>query len=161
MVRIARVLKSNGTDGGILLGFCGDVEISDIVAEEPVYIFFDGLPAPFFFADIRARGSGKAMAHLVDVETLADAEELAGRDVFADWQDDGADAEDDLSFLAGWTLSGVGEIVGYVDIPGNPCIEVSASGGPVLVPVHEDLILSMDKEHKVLDMRLPDGLLDL
>lgn len=161
MVRIARVLKSNGTDGGILLGLCGGVELSDIVIDEPVYISFDGLPAPFFFADIRAKGSGRAVAHFIDVETLVDAEELVGRDVFAEWQEDAADAGDDLSFLEGWTLSGVGEILGYVDIPGNPCIEVSAGGGSVLVPVHQDLIRNLDMERKILDMRLPDGLFDL
>ena len=47
LVQIAKVLKSHGTDGGILLGF-RDIMPEDIDRQEPVFIAFDGLPVPFF-----------------------------------------------------------------------------------------------------------------
>ena len=40
LLQIAKVLKSNGTEGGLLLGF-RDISPEDIDIEEPVYIYFD------------------------------------------------------------------------------------------------------------------------
>ena len=47
MIAVAQVLKSNGTDGELLLGFNG-FGPEDIDLMEPVFIEFDGLPVPFF-----------------------------------------------------------------------------------------------------------------
>jgi len=46
MLRIAQVLKSNGTQGELLVSFF-DVSPEDIDLEEPVFVYFDGLPVPF------------------------------------------------------------------------------------------------------------------
>ena len=55
-----------------------------------------------------------------------------------------------------------GRITGFLDIPANPCLEVETKNGTsVLVPFHEDLILSADPEARMLEMEIPDGLLDL
>ena len=40
-------------------------------------------------------------------------------------------------------------------IPGNLCLYV----GEAMIPLHEDLILSVDPDRRVLDLDLPDGLL--
>lgn len=45
-LRIARVLKSNGTEGEILIGF-REISPEDLNIKEPVFIAFDGLPVPF------------------------------------------------------------------------------------------------------------------
>ena len=45
MLQIAQVLKSNGTDGELVLGF-REIAPEDINLQEPVFIIFDGLPVP-------------------------------------------------------------------------------------------------------------------
>jgi hypothetical protein len=45
--QIAQVLKSNGTDGELVLGF-REIAPEDINLNEPVFIVFDGLPVPFY-----------------------------------------------------------------------------------------------------------------
>ena len=50
----------------------------------------------------------------------------------------------------------VGEITGMEPIPGNLCLYV----GDKLVPLHEDFVISCDPEARVLDLDLPEGLLD-
>ena len=55
MLIIAQVLKSNGTDGGLLFSFL-DVSPEDIDLQEPVFIEFDGLPVPFYFESFTQRG---------------------------------------------------------------------------------------------------------
>ena len=161
LLQVAKVLKSNGTDGGLLVSF-RDILPEDIDLEEPVFIIFDGLPVPFFISDLSRRGSAKAIVHLNDISNLKDAEEVVGRDVYVSKETYEVESdEEDYSFLVGWTLKGVGPITDYVDIPGNPCIEVKTSKGSSLVPLHDDFILSVDESSRTLTMSLPDGLLDI
>lgn len=160
MLQVAKVLKSNGTDGGLLWGFRG-TDPEDIDTTEPVFIYFDELPVPFFIQSLTRKGTDKAIVYLNDVNSLKDAEELAGRAVFIDSDTDDTDAEEDLSALIGWTLKGVGPVTDFIDISANPCIEVKTGKGSVLVPLHKDLIVKMNSRSKVLEMDLPEGILDL
>ena len=154
MLQIAKILKSNGTDGGLLIGV-RDIEVGQIDLQEPVFIVFDGLPVPFFIQDLQQRGTSKAIIHLNDITSLADAEEVVGRGLYieGEWAE-----EEELDFT-GWTLLNRGERVGAVSgmepIPGNPCLCV----GEILIPLHPDLILSADPDTRTLDLDLPDGLL--
>ena len=158
--QIAKVLKSNGTDGGLLVGF-RDIDPEDISLGEPVFIYFDGIPVPFFISYLTQLGNTRAIVSLNDVTSLEDAEELVGQSVWVDWEEEEGDGEG-LGDLVGWTLAGAGRITGFLDIPANPCLEVETKNGTsVLVPFHEDLILSADPDARVLEMEIPDGLLDL
>jgi ribosomal 30S subunit maturation factor RimM len=153
MLSIAKIQKSNGIEGDVLIGLIG-IEAEEINTEEPVFISFDGLPVPFFIERLSPRGSSKAIVHLTGVDNLADAEEIVGRDIMLDADSNDQDSED----FTGWLLyngeSLVGEITGLEDIPGNPCLIVEG----VLVPLHEDLIQSADPSTRTLVMNLPEGL---
>ncbi|MBR0052374.1 MAG: hypothetical protein IJP73_00575 [Bacteroidales bacterium] len=161
MQRIAQVLKSNGREGELLVGFVG-MAPEDIDLEEPVFIEFDGLPVPFYFESFTPRGNTRALVRLTGVRNLTDAEELVGRDVLA--EDDLY--EDDEEDLTGWTLldadgTEVGTVTAHEDIPGNPCIWVETGHGEVLVPLREELVLHVDEQKETLRMEIPEGLLDL
>ena len=71
-LRIARVLKSYGTEGEILAGF-HETGIGDLNLKEPVFIMFDGLPVPFFIESYKEKGTSKALLHLTGVNDLTDA----------------------------------------------------------------------------------------
>ena len=45
MRRLGKILKSNGTDGEVVLSLF-DVDPEEIRPEEPVFIYDDGLPVP-------------------------------------------------------------------------------------------------------------------
>ncbi|MBO5562301.1 MAG: hypothetical protein J5939_01120 [Bacteroidales bacterium] len=55
----------------------------------------------------------------------------------------------------------MGTVSAHEDIPGNPCIWVDTGKGQVLVPLHEELVLSLDETSKTLRMQLPEGILDV
>ena len=157
MLRIAKILKSNGTDGGVLVS-APEYELETI--QEPVYIIFDGLPVPFFILDCTPKGSVRYILHLNDVNSLSDAEELVGRDIFLEDEDEQDTRDEDFT---GWTLldKGVpcGTISGLEPIPGNPCLYLDRPDGTqILVPLHEDLILSADPASRTLNLNLPEGL---
>lgn len=165
LLQIAKVLKSNGTEGGLLLGF-RDIAPEDIDLKEPVFIHYDGLPVPFFIESFTRKGNDKAIVRLTDISSLADAEEVVGRAVYA-WEDTLAEYEDDgemsLDDFIGWIIwnrdSKAGEVADYEDIPGNPCLYVDTENGQAMIPLHEDFILSVNPETREMVMDLPDGLL--
>lgn len=158
--KIAKVLKSNGTDGELLVSFFA-MDPEDLEISEPVFILFDGLPVPFFVQSLRRRGQNKALVHLNGIYDLKDCEEVCGKDIYLPADAEAAYGEGDFSFLVGWELRDAGKSLGriadFVDIPGNPCLELEDGR---LVPLHEDFITAVDEDSAVVEMELPSGLLD-
>ena len=158
--KIAKVLKSNGTDGELLISFFA-MDPEDLEISEPVFIHFDGLPVPFFVQSLRRRGQNKALVHLNGIYDLKDCEEVCGKDIYLPADAEAAYGEGDFSFLVGWELRDAGKSLGriadFVDIPGNPCLELEDGR---LVPLHEDFITAVDEDSAVVEMELPSGLLD-
>lgn len=159
MLRIAKVLKSNGVDGDVLVS-APDVALEEI--QGPVLIDFDGLPAPFFIESCTRRGSGKYIIHLTDVCNLEDAEELVGRFL---WSDEVDEDDDEAQDFTGWKVLNRGDYIGtvtdYEPIPGNLCLYLKPAedADEIIIPLHEDLIISIDEESLTLNLNLPDGLL--
>ncbi len=159
MLRIAKVLKSNGVDGDVLVS-APDVALEEI--QGPVLIDFDGLPAPFFIESCSRRGTGKYIVHLTDVCNLEDAEELVGRFLMSDEVEEEDDAVQDFT---GWKVLNRGDYIGTVTdcepIPGNLCLYLKPAedADEIIIPLHEDLIISIDEDSLTLNLNLPDGLL--
>ena len=168
--QIAQVLKSNGTDGELVLGF-REIAPEDINLKEPVFIVFDGLPVPFFIESFAKRGNTKALVRLTDICSMEDVEEIAGKAVYVEEEalPEMSLEEDGYAALVGWmvltpaedeeALIEVGEITDFLDIPNNPCIEVETENGAVIIPLHEDFILAVDEENLEIIMQIPAGLL--
>lgn len=157
MLAIARILKSYGTDGGLLVS--SDVDLETLEKGEPVYIVYDGLEVPFFISACTPKGS-RYILHLTDISTLEDADEVVGRDILADVSE-----EPDGPDFIGWTVYDAagdadprGRCLGVVTddapIPGNYCLFV----GELMIPLHEDFIVSADPERRELVLNLPVGL---
>ena len=178
--QIAQVLKSNGTDGELVLGF-REIAPEDINLNEPVFIVFDGLPVPFYIETFAKRGNTKALVRLTGICSMEDVEEIAGKAVYIEEGQlpEMSIEEDGYAALVGWilltpaenfqseleelpeeepALIEVGEITDFIDIPNNPCIEVETENGAVMIPLHEDLILSVDPEYQEIIMQIPAGL---
>ena len=180
MLQIAQVLKSNGTDGELVMGF-REIAPEDINLQEPVFIVFDGLPVPFYIESFSKRGNTKALVRLTGICSMEDVDEITGKAVYIeeDQLPEMSLEEDGFAALVGWTLLTpaedfsttlemtedepalieVGEITDFMDIPKNPCIEVETENGAVIIPLHEDLILSVDPEYQEIIMQIPAGLI--
>ena len=174
--QVAQVLKSNGTDGELVMGF-REIAPEDINLQEPVFIIFDGLPVPFYIESFTKRGNTKALVRLTDIRSMEDVEEIAGKAVYIEAEEmpELTLEEDGYAALVGWTvltheipdqvgdddmaLIEVGEITDFLDIPNNPCIEVETENGAVMLPLHEDFILGLDPEYQEIIMQIPEGLL--
>ena len=103
--QVAQVLKSNGTDGELVMGF-REIAPEDINLKEPVFIVFDGLPVPFYIETFTKRGNSKALVRITGVHNQEDVEEIAGKAVYIE---EGEEAElsleeDGYAALVGWML---------------------------------------------------------
>ena len=168
--QVAQVLKSNGTDGELVMGF-REIAPEDINLKEPVFIVFDGLPVPFYIESFTKRGNTKALVRLTGIGSMEDVEEITGKAVYIeeDQLPEMSLEDDGYAALVGWmlltpaeneeALIEVGEITDFLDIPKNPCIEVETENGAVMIPLHEDFILSVDPEYQEIIMQIPAGLL--
>ena len=174
MLRIGKILKSHGTDGGLLVS-APEVELEQITG--PVLVEFDGLPAPFFFEDCVRRGNSRYIVHMTGVTSLKDAEEMVGRDILFDGTFEDSDEPDGFAApedFVGWTVVDAGaagaagsfaspRVVGVVEdyepIPGNFCLYVRTPGGEqVMIPLHEDFVVRVDASSLELVLNLPEGL---
>ena len=84
-VAIARITKAYGTSGEVA------VKLTDYFNEEkPVFIYFDGLPVPFFIDSYTKRGNNGAIVKFSTVNTYKESLSLVGKDIFisADTLDD-------------------------------------------------------------------------
>lgn len=167
MLAIARILKSYGTDGGLLVS--SDVDLESLEKGEPVYIVYDGLEVPFFISTCTPKGS-RYILHLTDISTLEDADEVVGRDILADVSEDtdgpdfigwtvydaagDADAADAARSAADPRGRCLGVVTDDAPIPGNYCLYI----GELMIPLHEDFIVSVDPERRELVLNLPVGL---
>lgn len=165
---VAKVLKTHGSDGQLVLGVQG-LDIAEFIAlansnKVPVFIFFDGLPVPFFIKNPVQRGASKLLVYLSGIQNGKDAEEVEGCLVYmqAEHLGDSDDPMEDFSLLEGWVLMDKGKRIGVIgsfeDIPGNPCLLLENGS---MIPFHEELILAFDSNTQTVDMNLPEGILDL
>lgn len=164
MLQIAKILKSNGIEGEILIS--SDIAPEDLRKDGPVYLMFDGVPVPFFIRSVRKRGARKAIIQLEDVCSQTDAEEITGKAIYAEAGTyEGLDDDSGIGFLKGWTLydadgNVAGKITGTLEIPGNPCLEITTEdGSQAYVPFNEKLLVGIDADNQEIQLEIPEGLI--
>lgn len=173
LLPVARVLKSFGTSGELLIRYAPDLQ-KGIDKKRPVFIYFDGLPVPFFIDSIQDRGKNQAILKLESIDSEALATEVAGEFVFAEkpaGNKSGKKGKEKIfspDSLNGFSVfdgekNFVGTICAYYDYPNNPCIGVIPDGTreEKLLPLHEDLILDFNPNKSEISLDLPPGLLDI
>ena len=116
----------------------------------------------FFIQECSLKGS-KLFIRLNDITSYEDAEEVVGRNVYIE-RPEGYENKDDLSNLIGWSvLNSSGDKIGIIkdveDIPGNPCIYIDTGENQVMIPLNEELILSVEASSKEISMEIPQGLI--
>ena len=152
-----KVLKSWGAAGEVILSLEAE-DSRDLKSQEPVFITFDGLPVPFFIESVQPKGN-RFVVKFQDIDTLEEAEELVGREATLE----GDDAEEDETLVGlqvrdSRTRRVVGEIVDFSDYGGNIVLTVETEDGrEILLPFHEELIVSIHDE--VITLDIPAGLI--
>lgn len=186
---VAQIAKTYNSTGEVLMRISSPDFEERFPVKEPVFIYFEGLPVPFFIDAANLRAGNAWIVKFTTIRDGAHAQELVGLTVYTeDASEEGAaqingniSAEAKCgssplplgTYLNGWTIldesgSVRGTVCGFYDIPGNPCLEVApavqaeASSKPSdtqLIPIHQDLIVKVEAAKKTITLKIPDGLL--
>ena len=166
-VEIGTIQRTHGVNGEFQVVWSNDFYLEDQNLES-VFLEFEGIPIPFFISSIRTKGEDKALIKLDDVEDVNVANEFVGMKLLlpAD-QIVMDDLELLMSDLVGFTLISnhnqlVGKIIDYQEFQSNSVFTViHQSGGELMIPAVDELIVEIDSENKTIVMEIPDGLIDL
>lgn len=165
LIEIGWTGKPHGLKGEIKLRI-SDFYEDDLFAAKSLLI--GDPPVPFFVEQLRAGG-----AVIGKFETLDSREAvslLAGKPIWLMASQVIAVKEPEPATpwegVVGFSIRAegyplLGPITSIMDLPEHYLAEMKHDGKTILVPLHEDLISGVEEDAKVLEMVLPEGLLDL
>ena len=141
VVQIGQITKAHGLAGEVVFIFTDDV--FDRVDCDYLICEIDGILVPFFIEEYRFRSNNSALVKFEDIDTIDDTRQIVGTDVFFPRSMMTADdnGEVTLNYFIGFRVidadqGEIGEVIDYDDQTEN-------------------------YEGRVLEMRLPEGLLEL
>ena len=164
---VARIVKSFGSNGEVIIRYSPQFD-EDIDTKRPVFIYFDGLPVPFFIVSIKDRGKTDSLVQFRTITDQKSAEEIAGEYLYVECSESDMETGDKIVEIIGYTVKdeSLGDIGIVSDIyyyPNNPCFAITPHNREeeLLLPIHEDLILTIDHKKRVIKVIAPAGLFEL
>ena len=175
LLPVAKVIKSFGTNGELLIRYSPQTQ-EDIDKKKPVFIYYDGLPVPFFVESIQNRGTDQALVILEGIYNEPLVNEITGEFIYIEKKTKGNKSKiSGPQDLIGYTIEDIngsllGKISKFYDYPNNPCLGIIKASledienkepNEQLLPFHEEFIVDFDQKRMVLVVQLPKGLLEL
>jgi len=161
---IGQLIKTSGNRGELILQL-SQFESENITHWESIFLLIEGGLVPFFIADIRPKARRSAFIQLQDIDSPESAEKLVGcpcyvASVLVE------EIEEFTAGLIGYSIFNdetyIGRVVAIEAMSQNPLLIVESDDGEEFsLPIHENLIISLDEQKKHLHLDLPEGLLDL
>lgn len=162
MKTVGRITKTYGYEGAVVVRMKGGIT-GEPEQGEPVFVVTDGIPVPFFVREAYRPAPDTLIISFDDYLTAESVAPLKGCEIIIAGETEEAD---ELSDLAGFTLTDIvsgfsGMVITVKRNPGQLIAEVASPAGGILVPLHPDLIISVDRKRKIIEMSLPEGLISL
>ncbi|MBA4323243.1 MAG: hypothetical protein C0408_10550 [Odoribacter sp.] len=165
-ILLGKISKVHGYEGAVTIRL--ERNFSDnIPAMESVFIETDGRPVPFFIEFIEQPDNVTLRMKFTDYDSGAKVKEFAGCSLFLTEPAPSVMPVEDPDSLTGYEVFSekdisLGIITGIIENPGQILLNVkSVSGKNILLPLHEDLIESIDPEKKIIGMIIPEGIADI
>lgn len=164
-----RLVKVHGVNGKLVIRM--NRPVGDVLDfPEWLFIRIDGGLVPFSVIEesVFQKDINHVVVGLEQVDGQKKATALVGltcnlEGVWADWFETSREETDSLiGFKVFDEISGkTGEVIGFVDIPGNPLLEIEIDGKKTLLPMQSEFVVSTDTRKRKLILRIPEGLMDL
>jgi 16S rRNA processing protein RimM len=168
-VKVGKTQKAHGIKGELKL-HVEDHFIDDLFETEALFVEIKGQKIPYFIENLQ---EGNALIlKLEGVDTRTESEQLMHKDVYMNRDDislsDEIIASEGLvyKFTEGFKIvdilyGEIAEIEEVVEFPQQEMAYVTFKNKTLLLPLHPNFVVEVDRENKILTMNLPEGLLDL
>lgn len=166
-IRSGQIIKAHGYKGEVQVDiFLESPEVLENL--ESVFVEINQKLVPFFIEEIRI-GEKRAIIKFEDVDTEEDARFLLKKNILISSDIIGEDESDDLiayNALVGFKVvdknkGELGVIEDFIERPGQDLLIMKYQEKEIFIPVDENIILKMQPRKKVLQVNLPEGLLEL
>ena len=141
--------------------------INNIPEMESVFIEINGRPVPFFIAESDFHSADLLNMKLVDYDTADKINEFKGCRVFLTSDDALNPHSDNYEDLTGFSVfdeneNKIGTVSSIIQNPRQWLLNILyVKEKEILLPMHEDLILTIDNEKKTIIVKIPEGLLEI
>ena len=166
-IQVGKLQKAHGLKGELQASI--DLYDPDILAEATVlFVEVKNAYAPYFVESIKINGS-KAIILFDEMKDVNQANTLRGQILYVSTEHFPAIQEDEswqYDDIIGFTIidkihGKLGVIEDVFETTGQDLIAMTYKEKEVLIPIVEQIILKVNKKSKSLEVRLPDGLLEL
>jgi len=163
---LGQISKVYGYEGFVVVRFEKRF-IGDYFEQESVFLEIEGKPVPFFIEEQEYAGGDAIRLKFEGYETDAKVGEFVGCKVYLTGNDEPGNEETDISMLKDYSVSTKkGVVLGSVkEIIDNTSqyllVVLSPAGKEILVPLHEELIVEIDEEKKLLVVDIPEDIISI
>ena len=163
---IGYITKTRGLKGEMQLYF----EFEDYAELELDVLFVEISKklVPYFVDSVKIHNNSTAYLNLEDVDHVDKAHPLIRKKVYLPLDKMPERDPDDFRYsdFVGYLVvdeqeGEIGEIIAVQELPQQFMAVVDFDGKELLFPLNEELILGIDDEEQVLEVELPEGLIDL
>jgi 16S rRNA processing protein RimM len=145
-----------------------DVDMADDYEDlESVLIEINGSLVPYIIEEVKFKGN-KISFVLEDIDTLEKAEKLRGKKLFLPLEElpELGEGAFYLHELIGYEVKDkhkgtIGQVKLIYNLPAQDLLAVDYKGIEVMIPTHQDIMLSVEHEEKTIWVNLPKGLLEV
>jgi 16S rRNA processing protein RimM len=165
--KIGTLTRTHGVRGEVAFQFTDDVW--DRVEADYLFLRLDGLLVPFFLEEWRFRSDSVALLKFEDIDNADAASHLVGADVCFPKELTPTDVDEEeltwkhfIGFEVLQEEQKLGTVSSVLDQTANVLLVIETSEGrELLIPAHEDFILSADHRQRRLLVDIPEELLTL
>ncbi len=164
---LGKIVKTHGVHG-MLNGFI-DADNPESYSElKSVFIKTKQGIFPYIFEKISINSKGFCSFKLKGVDTIEKAKKLAGKEIYLPLSELPQLTGNNFYFheIINFDVSDkkygiIGKITGVIEHTVQPLIQIEYQSKEILLPVHDDIIIKVDRIAKILFVSAPDGLIDL
>jgi 16S rRNA processing protein RimM len=165
-ILLGRILKISGYEGAVTIKL-ENYFLGNIPHIESVFLEIEGRPVPFFIADTEYSGAELLKLKFIDYESDLKVARFIGCRVFLTTPHTTSKSTGGFHSFVGYKIMDnkdclIGTVIEVIDTHGQLLMNLlSPAAKEILIPLHEDFIVSVDKRKKILFLDLPEGLTEL
>lgn len=168
MYFLGQITKPHGLKGEVM--FFLDVDVPQEYEQlEMVFVEMGNDLVPYFIENINIRPDGKAIVKLEDFNHINDLDPIIGKRLYLPLSElpELEDGQFYFHEIIGFEIfdvlsnQSIGVIENVLDYPNQALFQINAKGKEVLVPIRNEIIVEVDKKNKVIQIEMPEGLLEI